>query len=130
MDNRRGGLFLYSLGTFSLLWGIIAFYLIYRSSGREGALAFSRVYFFTCLDLIALIVLFWKLFFSQAAKTAKKIDLFLWFSFKLVCLAFLAITLKRLNNAPFAAILLGVGFIGVGPIVAGVVCKAIARDNI
>ena len=130
MDNRRGGLFLYSLGGFGLLWAVVGAMACFRLFGREGLETFGQVFLFTSLDLIALIVLFWKLFFSRAAKGVKKIDLFLWFSFKLVCLAFLAITLKRLTNAPFAATLLGVAFIGVGPLVAGIFSKLLGPDKI
>lgn len=129
MDSRRSAPFLWILVGLGLLWGAICVYWIHQRWGWVGTSAFLQVYFFSNLDLVALIVLFWKVFFSRAAKPAKKIDLFLWFSFKLVCLAFLAITLKRLNNAPFAAILLGVGFIGVGPILAGVFSRRIARDQ-
>lgn len=129
MENSRGAIFLWTLGGLALLWGGVGSWWTYGHWGWAGVSAFGQAHFFTSLDLIALIVLFWKIFFSRAAKTAKKVDLFLWFSFKLVCLVFLAITLKRLNNAPFVAVLLGIGFIGVGPIAAGILCKVIARDK-
>ena len=129
MDNKRGALFLRTLVILGLFWGVVGFLWVSLYFDREAAFGFIRVFFFTCLDLFAMVMIFWKLFFSGLSGIAKKVDLSLWFVFKLVCLVFLAITLKRLTNAPFAAILLGVGFIGVGPIAAGIICKGLAKDR-
>lgn len=128
-DKRRGAIFISSLAGFAILWSVISYVLLDKQYGSEAADAFAKIFFIACLDLLAIVMIVWKLIFSQKVKTWKNLDILLWFVFKLVCLAFLAITLKRLMNAPLAAILLGVGFMGVGPIVAELFCKVIARDR-
>jgi hypothetical protein len=82
--------------------------------------AFFQVYFITALDLMCLILMFWQIFFGQSPRRTKQILTLIFFTFKLVCLGLLAITLKRLRNAPTYALVLGLLFIVLGPILAGV----------
>jgi FtsH-binding integral membrane protein len=93
-------------------------------SNRENLSAFVQIFFFTFLDLAFLILIFWSIFFAETLpglpQRNKTPQIFLFITFKLVCLGFLAIVLKRLANAPFLVIFLGIGFIGFGPLIAGV----------
>ena len=76
-----------------------------------------------CVILAFLIILFWQLFFSPYTGLARKVQAFLSFTFKLVCLAFLAITLKRLRNDPHLPVALAVLFMGLGPLLSAIVAK-------
>lgn len=119
-DDHRGGVFLATLGGLAFLWAILAIAVIQKP---EEVREFLKIYFFTNLDIAVLIIIMWKLFFSQRTKTIWKVDLVFWFVFKLVCWIFLAITLKRLTNANGKVLLFGVGFAGVGPIIAGLLTQ-------
>jgi Ca2+/Na+ antiporter len=126
----RGGLFLGILFGLALVWGLLGCVILGSPSESAATMDFLKVYLFSTLDLSVLIVLMWKLFFSRRSSALWKVDLFFWFVFKLVCWGFLAITLKRLTNASGAVLLFGVGFVGVGPVVAGVLTQVIgARQN-
>ncbi|MBS1959299.1 MAG: hypothetical protein JST80_07510 [Bdellovibrionales bacterium] len=128
-DKRRGSVFLASLAGMAVVWSVISYVLLQQQYGPEAGHAFFQIFFIACLDLLSIIMIVWKLIFSQKVKGWKSLDILLWFVFKLVCLAFLAITLKRLTNAPLAAILLGVGFMGAGPIIAKVFSKLVVREK-
>ena len=55
---------------------------------------------------------------------AMKVSQFLFFSFfKLVCLVFLAITLKRFQELSPIPVLIGASFYWVAPLIAGVICS-------
>jgi hypothetical protein len=114
-QSRR---FLQFLSYVAILW--LGFGAFLTRSDSLAMSAFFQVFFVTTLDLIFLIVLFWKLFFSSQTPRGKAFQSFIFFTFKLVCLGILAITLKRLRNAPTYALVLGLLFIWVGPILAGV----------
>lgn len=84
--------------------------------------AFLKVFLPTLLDLLSLILLFWSLFFIPPARR-NKILLVFFLTFKLVCLGFLAITLKRLRNAPDYAVLCGIAFMGLGPLISALIAR-------
>ena len=108
----------------------LALGVFYFSSSERDLLAFIQLFVFSFLDLIFLILIFWQLFFASSItsvgpkkRTPKKmLQIMVFVTFKLVCLGFLAITLKRLQNdsqLSMGVIPFGVGFIGFGPLVAG-----------
>ncbi len=104
--------------------------VLLNADSFEQVLAFLQIYLFTALDLVFLMLLFWTLFFSRGdekMRRSNKIRVMLFSFFKLVCLAFLAITLKRLRNASTSTLFMGVGFIWVGPLVSGLILKYISR---
>jgi hypothetical protein len=86
--------------------------------------SFISVFWMVALDLGVLIFLFWQLFFSASHGFIRKLRVVMAFTFKLVCLAFLAITLKRLRNDPDLPVVFAVLFMGAGPLVAAVIAKA------
>jgi hypothetical protein len=111
--------FLRFLGLTVLLWAVV-FILIFRN--EPGSLhVFLQVYWVVLLDLAFLILLFRELFFGP--KPARKFQVFLYFTFKLVCLGFLAITLKRLRNEPPLPAAMAVLFMGAGPVISAVLAK-------
>jgi L-asparagine transporter-like permease len=112
----------------SLVWFGLGFLVHFQST--EQVLAFTQIFLFSFLDLIFLILLFWNLFFNNAdekKRRTKAIRIMLFGFFKLVCLAFLAITLKRLRNASSSAQLMGVSIIWIGPIISGVYLKNFSK---
>lgn len=121
MNRQKSKEFLKAMAIVCSLWFVLGIFI--TRNNAEDLSAFVRIYLFTCLDLSFLILLFWTLFFSVAARSIKSLQILIFFTFKLVCLAFLAITLKRLNNASPEAIGMGIGFIGFGPILASVWMK-------
>lgn len=120
--------FIKTLLLVSLIWFGIGLLVHLRST--EQVLAFTQIFLFSFLDLFFLILLFWTLFFDNAGilkRRTKAIRIMLFGFFKLVCLAFLAITLKRLRNASSSAQLIGVSIIWVGPILSGVYLKNFSK---
>jgi len=108
----------------SLIWFV--FGSIIHSSDQGQLVAFIQIFLFSFLDLIFLILLFWNIFFiipEIRGRRSNKIRLMFFGFFKLVCLALLAITLKRLRNASASAHLMGVSIIWVGPLISGVCLK-------
>ena len=110
--------FLKILAGLGLAWMVLGTSLSFTDSIALNA--FLQVYFWILFDLIFIILLFWSLFFSKLTQRNKIAQSLFFFTFKLVCLGFLAITLKRLRNAPTYAIVMAVVFIGVGPMLAGI----------
>jgi hypothetical protein len=117
MNPEQSRLFLRNLSWTAMLWLLLG--MAFTFSDPVALSAFFQVYFFTALDLVLLILLFWKLFFVPKGQRGRSIQLLIIFTFKLVCLGLLAITLKRLRNTPAHALALGVLFIWVGPMLAG-----------
>jgi hypothetical protein len=103
----------------SIFWAGVNLYLFRNEP--ESLKAFLHVFWAVLLDLTFLILLFWELFF--APKPVRRFQVFLYFTFKLVCLGFLAITLKRLRNDPPLPAAMAVLFMGVGPLLSGVLAK-------
>jgi len=104
----------------SLVWFLIGIAVHYSS--QEQVLAFIQIFLFSLLDLVFLILLFWFLFFlkpEQKALRVNKVRILLFGFFKLVCLGFLAITLKRLRNAPATTHLMGISIMWIGPLISG-----------
>jgi multidrug transporter EmrE-like cation transporter len=121
MIPEQSRVFLQRLSLVAFLWlGIGVFF---TRADPVAMNAFFQVYFVTALDLVFLLLMFWKLFFNQTAGRSKTIQSLIFFTFKLVCLGLLAITLKRLRNAPTYALVLGVLFIWVGPVLAGILSR-------
>ena len=108
----------------SLLW--FSFGCLLHAGSSVQLFAFIQIFLFSFLDLTFLILLFWNLFFMSPnlkAQRINKIRIMVFGFFKLVCLAFLAITLKRLRNASTSAHLMGVSIIWIGPLISGVYLK-------
>lgn len=108
----------------SLIWFSMGI-LIHRSDLGQ-IVAFIQIFLFSFLDLVFLLLLFWNLFFiAPQLKTQRtnKIRIMVFGFFKLVCLAFLAITLKRLRNASVSTHLMGVSIIWIGPLISGLLMK-------
>jgi hypothetical protein len=107
---------------FAIVWMLFGIFLHIQSSEAEAA--FLELYLFTVLDLVFLLLIFWEALFSNAttasAQRLRSVKISLFIVFKLVCLGLLVITLKRFRNAPFSSLFMGVAFIGVGPLMAGV----------
>jgi len=82
---------------------------------------FLEVFWAVILDLVFLILLFWELFFARGP--SRRLQVVIYFTFKLVCLGFLAITLKRLRNDPPLPAAIAVLFMGVGPLVSAVLAR-------
>ena len=123
-QSRR---FIQSISLVALFWLGLGTFLTREDPFAMSA--FFQVFFFTALDLMFLILLFKQLFFSKKTHRSKRIQGFIIFTFKLVCLGLLAITLKRLRNAPTYALALGVLFIVVGPLFAGVLSRIQKRES-
>jgi L-asparagine transporter-like permease len=118
------------LALVSLIWLLIG--SLVNSESVEQVLAFIQIFLFSFLDLVFLILLFWFLFFltpEQKALRGNKVRIVLFGFFKLVCLAFLAITLKRLRNAPITTHLMGVSIIWIAPIISGICWKYLANSK-
>lgn len=114
----------------SLLWFALGIFL--NRGNSEDILAFIQIFLFTFLDLIFLLLLFWTLFFTpkeELKRREKKFQIFSFGFFKLVCLGFLAITLKRLGNASVSAVVMGVGIIWLGPLISGIFLKIFLNKN-
>ncbi len=127
MNIRESQRFIRCLGIVSILW--LGFGLVVTHSDPEAMSAFLRVYFYTCLDLLFLLLLFWKLFFTPSAQRGRSLQLLFFLTFKLVCLGLLAITLKRLRNAPMTGIITGIIFIWIGPLLAGITSRILSRKE-
>ncbi len=74
--------FVRNLNLVALLWLGIGWLATYQNP--EAMSAFFQVYFFTALDLVVLILLFWTLFFAQITQRAKIVRSLFFFTFKLV----------------------------------------------
>jgi hypothetical protein len=97
------------LGLFLFGWGTPLFSI------------FFEVFWAVILDLVFLILLFWELFFARGP--SRRVQVVIYFTFKLVCLGFLAITLKRLRNDPPLPAAIAVLFMGVGPLVSAILAR-------
>ncbi|NDG84695.1 MAG: hypothetical protein EBX52_06610 [Proteobacteria bacterium] len=91
--------------------------------------SFLAAFWMVVLDLGVLIFLFWQLFFSSHQGLVRKMRVMIAFTFKLVCLAFLAITLKRLRNDPHFPVALAVLFMGAGPLLSAITAKVWIRST-
>jgi hypothetical protein len=116
MTPEKSKAFLKVLGLLSILWAGGGWFFFHEDSRAWGA--FVSIYIPTVLDLLCLIILFWILFFTPPTRRGRNFLALIFLTFKLVCLGFLAITLKRLRNAPDLAVLYGVGFMGLGPLIS------------
>ncbi len=127
MNPEESKRFLKILAGVALVW--LGVGLLLLRSDWDDFFSFVQIYWVICLDLTFLILLFWKIFFPPPTQSAKTLQISIFLTFKLVCLAFLAITLKRLRNASPLAIGMGVGFIGFGPIFAALWMKLVNRKQ-
>jgi hypothetical protein len=121
MNPKESKVFLKFLALMILVWLLIATF----GFGVESAelKAFLSAFGAVLLDLGFLILLFWQIFFSPFQGLIRKIQVSFTFTFKLVCLGFLAITLKRLRNDPHLPVAFAVLFMGLGPLLSAVVAK-------
>ncbi len=125
MESYFGKRFIYLLFWVGSFW--LGLGVVYHLLNGLEITPFVEVFTFSALDLIFLILIFWKLFFTPPTQRNKKIQFLIFILFKLVCLGFLAIVLKRLRNAPTPSIILGVAFIGIGPIIAGTISNSFPK---
>jgi hypothetical protein len=94
-------------------------------------IGFIQIFLFAFLDLVFLILIFWKVFFTPPTHRGRLPQILIFVFFKLVCLGFLAITLKRLRNAPISVIFMGIGFMGfiwIGPVMVGLLARKKHKD--
>ena len=117
-QNSRFGVFLVIAAVLWLALGCV----LYLSRPAD-LIGFIQIFIFTFLDLVFLILIFKTVFFVPPTHGGRKMQILLFVFFKLVCLGFLAITLKRLRNAPISVILMGVEFIWIGPLIAGLLTR-------
>ena len=119
--------FIVSLLCFSLFWYVCG--MSYTYFQGFSLIPFSEIFFLTFMDLAFLILIFWNLFYSNVNIGIKRLQFLFFLFFKLVCLAFLAIILKRLKDAPFSSIALGIAFMGFGPLIAGVLSNSFSKNS-
>jgi len=121
---RESKKFVHILLKVAFVWFVICGFALLRTP--DQIIVFTQIFLFSFLDLIFLLLLFWTLFFTPPElrmQRGNKIRIMVFSFFKLVCLLFLAITLKRLRNASALTLVLGVGFIWFGPLISGVLLK-------
>jgi len=121
VQSRRFVRIFLSVSAAWLLLGVLA-----NTGSTEQAFAFIQIFLFSFFDVVFLTLLFWFLFFlkpEQKALRVNKLRIALFGFFKLVCLGFLAITLKRLRNAPASTHLMGTSIIWIGPLISGIIWK-------
>jgi hypothetical protein len=121
MTPKESKVFLRVLVLIGLLW-LLGAGFAFGFHGSEIQTFFSA-FVAVALDLGFLILLFWNLFFSPYRGLARKLQVFFSFTFKLVCLGFLAITLKRLRNDPHLPVAFAVLFMGLGPLLSAVAAR-------
>ena len=121
-QNTESKAFLRILAWTAVLWGLFGATIF-----AQDRMVFLRVYQAVLLDLSCLILLFWELFFRS--KPIRKLRVLFYFTFKLVCLGFLAITLKRLRNDPSLPAAVAVLFMGLGPILSGIWMKREGKNK-
>jgi multidrug transporter EmrE-like cation transporter len=127
MNPEKSKTFLRILSGVAAAWLMSGMLLF--AQNPEARAAFLQVFLLTLADLMFLTLVFWTLFFTPPTRRDRAWRALIFLTFKLVCLAFLAITLKRLRNAPDQAALLGIGFMGFGPLISAVVYGAILRKH-
>lgn len=113
--------FFLTLGLGAMIWTGLCI-IFYWGKDLE-LIRFLCLFGLSLTDLAALLAMAWILFYSKMTKSVNTLILFILFTFKLVCLGFLAITLKRLGNATGTDLVLGVGFVGVGPLFSAFFAK-------
>jgi hypothetical protein len=113
--------FVQKLSFLAVLWLALGMYFTHADD--QAFSAFLKVYFVILLDLVFLILLFWSLFFPNPARRGGRVRALIFFTFKLACLGLFAITLKRVRSAPTYAVVIGLLFIAVGPMLAGVLSQ-------
>jgi hypothetical protein len=127
MNPEKSKLFLRILSGVAFFWLVSG--LGWFSSSPVARAVFLKVFLLTLADLLFLVLLFWTLFFPPPTLRSKAVRAVIFLTFKLVCLGFLAITLKRLRNAPDQAVLFGIGFMGIGPLISAVLYGNIDRKH-
>jgi hypothetical protein len=127
MNPAESKIYLRVLSMVAILW-LLAGYLILWNQPDSRA-AFIQIYLVTLLDLAFLTVLFWVLFFPPESKLLRQILAMVFLTFKLVCLGFLAITLKRLRNVSIFAEVYGVCFMGMGPLISAVIYRVLRKTQ-
>jgi hypothetical protein len=121
MDPKESKIFLTFLWVSALLWALIGAWLFGPDPAAQRA--YFRVFQWIILDLGALIFMFWRVFFAVNRNAFWKFQIMVSFTFKLVCLGFLAITLKELRNEPHLPAISGVLFLVVGPLVSAIAAR-------
>ena len=121
MKPKESKVFLKVLALMGLFWVLGAGAVLGLRTPEMNS--FLSAYLWVTLDLGFLILLFWNLFFSPYRGIVRNLQVFFAFTFKLVCLGFLAITLKRLRNDPQLPVVFAVLFMGFGPLLSAVVAK-------
>ncbi len=123
MTPRESNGFLTALALVAGFWVLGGAYLWGDDPGARNV--FFRVFLWIALDLFFLVWLFWQLFFSQNRDLLWKVRVGVSFTFKLVCLGFLAITLKESRNEPHIPAVAGVLFLVVGPLMSALAVRVL-----
>ena len=123
MKNLQSKTFLKVLATLAMIWILGGFF--YFKADTIDQRAFLEVNLFTLLDLFAFVLMFWVIFFKDLKQGINRLIFILLLTFKLVCLALLAIVLKRLENKSALAAGAGIGIMGAGPILAALFTQII-----
>ena len=127
MNPEKSKLFLRIISGVAGLW-LLTGWMLYAGDPMARS-AFLQVFLLTLADLLFLILVFWTLFFTPPTRRDRALRALIFLTFKLVCLGFLAITLKRLRNAPDQAVLLGIGFMGFGPLISAAIYAAFLKKH-
>jgi drug/metabolite transporter (DMT)-like permease len=127
MNPVESKVFLNFMVAMALIWVFMGT-LLFRGI-PNGTETFYSVFWVVVLDLTFLILLFWKLFFSPPGQPGRTFQVFVYFTFKLVCLGFLAITLKRLRNDPHLPAGFAVLFMGFAPVVSAIAARKWIRTK-
>lgn len=77
----------------------------------------------TTVSLFLLIRLIKILLDTRLSISMKLVQFILFSFFKLVCIVFLAITLKRFQELPYLALVVGASFYWMAPAIAGLLCS-------
>ena len=127
MNPEKSKAFLRILSGVASVWLLTGMVIFAGDPGSRSA--FLQVFLLTLGDLLFLILAFWTLFFTSPTRRDRALRAVIFLTFKLVCLGFLAITLKRLRNAPDQAVLFGIGFMGLGPLISSAVYAAFLKKH-
>jgi hypothetical protein len=121
MTPKESKGFLIFLGLTALLWALGGAAVWGQNPEARGV--FFRVFFWVLLDLGFLVFFFWRLFFAPVRSLLWRFQVGTSFTLKLVCLGFLAITLKELRNDPHLPAVAGILFLCVGPLVSALAVR-------
>lgn len=127
MTSIESGKFVRALVIFAAVWCALG--VLVHLGSIADVIGFIQLFLFVFLDLVFLVLIFWRVFFTPSEHRGRIVQILIFVFFKLVCLGFLAITLKRLRNAPLSVIFMGIGFIWIGPVIGGLLSRSHSRQH-